>query len=478
MPKSTSLSLAMPNPIPILSSPARSLASSDTLHSDSPISPHRHEDLVSEDESRNGNTLISRANNGNAAAAYDGDDTTNGLPTSPTFTSLPQFPSSPKAIPKHSRDASKSFFSNLKASKSSVKIQPPEATIRQVPADLHNNVRPKGNLLYKMASNSSSTPDLGSFNAESPSNSDMNDGSFKPVATRCSTDPYRAGRSKTEYDIICPSVGTPAMSDSTLARDSSSSLASKRSRSNFASFLTRSPSLRVADSGWKSKPTTPIRSKGSLLDYDSASTEDCVPLEGLRTAPLHHEKGYSFSEMITSAPRNRSADPHPERYPSPLSDRGETHDQHYNRSRDRSQVNKVDSAGGHLLSGLRNTTSRAAGGFGKAGNRIMGKMTRSAGHNGKEGGIRERGDDQPYMCSILILPLREQTRRTRIAKRLEDSKDKTEFWMPSLPWRCIEYVNVLNNICSSPMLTEWIAILILEGVTKRVYTVSPVVVSK
>jgi len=36
------------------------------------------------------------------------------------------------------------------------------------------------------------------------------------------------------------------------------------------------------------------------------------------------------------------------------------------------------------------------------------------------------------------LPLVEQTRKTRIAKRLEDSKDKTEFWMPALPWRCIE----------------------------------------
>jgi hypothetical protein len=27
---------------------------------------------------------------------------------------------------------------------------------------------------------------------------------------------------------------------------------------------------------------------------------------------------------------------------------------------------------------------------------------------------------------------------TRISTRLEQSRDKTEFWMPALPWRCIE----------------------------------------
>jgi hypothetical protein len=39
---------------------------------------------------------------------------------------------------------------------------------------------------------------------------------------------------------------------------------------------------------------------------------------------------------------------------------------------------------------------------------------------------------------VINLPLVEQTRITRISKKIEASKDKTEFWMPSLPWRCIE----------------------------------------
>lgn len=47
-----------------------------------------------------------------------------------------------------------------------------------------------------------------------------------------------------------------------------------------------------------------------------------------------------------------------------------------------------------------------------------------------------------YVCKVINLPLAEQTRLTRISKRLADSKDKTEFWMPALPWRCIDYLNM------------------------------------
>ena len=50
--------------------------------------------------------------------------------------------------------------------------------------------------------------------------------------------------------------------------------------------------------------------------------------------------------------------------------------------------------------------------------------------------------DENHVLSIIKLPLVEQTRLTRISKRLEDSRDKTEFWMPALPWRCIDYLNM------------------------------------
>ena len=95
----------------------------------------------------------------------------------------------------------------------------------------------------------------------------------------------------------------------------------------------------------------------------------------------------------------------------------------------------------HLMTNLKNTSTRAADGLGKAGKGIFGKITRSGGGGGGGGGggnAKESTEEEPYVCSTINLPLVEQTRRTRIAKRLEDCKDKTEFWMPALPWRCIE----------------------------------------
>ncbi|KAH8883248.1 Rho GTPase activation protein [Thozetella sp. PMI_491] len=50
-------------------------------------------------------------------------------------------------------------------------------------------------------------------------------------------------------------------------------------------------------------------------------------------------------------------------------------------------------------------------------------------------------NDEQYVLKVLNLPLIEQTRITRISKRLETSRDKTEFWMPSFPWRALDYLN-------------------------------------
>lgn len=54
---------------------------------------------------------------------------------------------------------------------------------------------------------------------------------------------------------------------------------------------------------------------------------------------------------------------------------------------------------------------------------------------------RDAVDDEHYQLKVINLPLVEQTRLTRISKRLEDSRDKTEFWMPAFPWRAIDYLN-------------------------------------
>ena len=92
-----------------------------------------------------------------------------------------------------------------------------------------------------------------------------------------------------------------------------------------------------------------------------------------------------------------------------------------------------DGAGSALFSGLRYTTAKAAEGFGKAHTRLF-KQSKPTAAPKK----RPLEFSPNYEPKVINLPLIEQTRITRIARRLEYSKDKTEFWMPALPWRCIE----------------------------------------
>lgn len=66
------------------------------------------------------------------------------------------------------------------------------------------------------------------------------------------------------------------------------------------------------------------------------------------------------------------------------------------------------------------------------------------GKGGSRAGTNDRGvafDDEHYELKVLNLPLVAQARKTRISKRLESSRDKTEFWMPAFPWRAIDYLN-------------------------------------
>lgn len=98
----------------------------------------------------------------------------------------------------------------------------------------------------------------------------------------------------------------------------------------------------------------------------------------------------------------------------PLSDRKESKDsRHAFVTGSKSVMSKAKTGGGNLLNRL-------------------GKLGRSGSHNEKE------LPDSEYVIKVINLPLIEQTRITRISKDLGSCRDKTEFWMPSLPWRCIE----------------------------------------
>lgn len=90
---------------------------------------------------------------------------------------------------------------------------------------------------------------------------------------------------------------------------------------------------------------------------------------------------------------------------------------------------------GHtFLSNLRGTAVKGAGALSKG---LFGKGGRSYSTNEREAPV----EDEHYVFKVIKLGLVDQTRITRISKRLENSRDKTEFWMPALPWRAIDYLN-------------------------------------
>lgn len=99
-------------------------------------------------------------------------------------------------------------------------------------------------------------------------------------------------------------------------------------------------------------------------------------------------------------------------------------------------LSQVSGASAAIFSNIKSSSSGAADRLGKAGKGFFGKITRSGSTN-----ERELINDDTYACSIINLPLIEQARKSRIAKKLENCRDKTEFWMPALPYRCIDYLN-------------------------------------
>lgn len=150
----------------------------------------------------------------------------------------------------------------------------------------------------------------------------------------------------------------------------------------------------------------------------------------MRTAPIQNEG--EFKKAMDASIRNRSADrvsAEEENAPQPATKK----ERGYGSSRlnNSSQV----AAASSLFNNLKQSSTGAADRLGKAGNKFLGKVAGSG-----ISGEREMVTDDNYVCSVINLPLVDQAQRTRISKRLEDSKDKTEFWMPALPWRCIEYV--------------------------------------
>lgn len=136
--------------------------------------------------------------------------------------------------------------------------------------------------------------------------------------------------------------------------------------------------------------------------------------------------------MMNATPRNHSAERAPPRTAPVNKDTRSDKDNHVH---NRSQPSSIhNTTGGSFFNGLRSSGTRAADMISKG---LFGKSSRSGSTTEKEPVI----DDEHYQLKVINLPLIEQTRITRISKRLEDSRDKTEFWMPAFPWRAIDYLN-------------------------------------
>lgn len=129
------------------------------------------------------------------------------------------------------------------------------------------------------------------------------------------------------------------------------------------------------------------------------------------TAPLSPERG--FRDAMQSSTRNRSAD------------------------RDINRITEEDSRlqpqqGPGRFQNFMTTSTQAAGQIGRAGKGFMSKFTRS-------GSTNEREEPQgEYVLKLIRQPLIVQVRATRLRSRMAEARDKTEYWLPALPYRCIE----------------------------------------
>ncbi|KAL4936114.1 hypothetical protein BDV06DRAFT_113814 [Aspergillus oleicola] len=315
-------------------------------------------------------------------------------PPTPGFTAIPPYPPSPRESPKHTRDPSRSFFASLKAPKYSHKAQRSDSS-----GNSAEKPKSRGSSRDRRAQVSSklyeSSPDLpGDFLQQEADGNTADDKSSQTQPTELKK------------------VGTET--------DGYNSL--KKAKPRFANLLSRSRSIRLDDSSLGRGPHR--RPSTSLLKLE----ENCKPdtQESIKTMSSRQERG---PKSATNGAGRGYTTERPAEYS-------------YNSTGRKgsmvpsASLSQVSGASAALFNNIKQSSSGAADRLGKAGKGFFGKITRSGSTN-----EREIVADENYVCSVINLPLIEQARRTRIAKRLEDCRDKTEFWMPALPYRCIDYLN-------------------------------------
>ena len=302
---------------------------------------------------------------------------------------MPELPPSPQHPPsaKHAREPSKSFFSNLMASKSSHKLHASETSLPEAGEKLSARSRASSkDRSLQSVRRQGSTPELPRYNMPSQ-------GSHSAHESITSTNTQELAERPTP--------------------------ANKKGKSKLGGMLTRTKTLRGDENAKQRASPTWLK-----VETNSAPAEPVEPPP--KTAPLKSDhRVRAFGGSNGNTPRNRSAD------------RTMQEDSKAQRKETRQPQNIAPShsfqSGSNLLSNIQQTGKGMGDRLGKAGKGWLGKITRSGSSVEHQPMAEEH-----YIISTINLPLVKQTRRTRIARRLELSKDKTEFWMPALPWRCIE----------------------------------------
>lgn len=213
--------------------------------------------------------------------------------------------------------------------------------------------------------------------------------------------------------------GILGRSRSTRDKDKNRERERENNRSETKSPRQQSPSAGRSTNG-RSTPT----------EHNEPRQPQPVQTQHDQQEKLHDRKLVKESTMDGSSLRQRSQD----RKPMPA--RENTMAPAKDHIKSQPSISSNGGNGGNFLSNLNPFNTKAADKLHKS---ILSKVGRSGSTNEKE--FHNIVDNEHYVFKVLNLPLYEQTRQTRISKRLEESRDKTEFWMPSFPWRAIDYLN-------------------------------------
>ncbi|KAH8731378.1 hypothetical protein GQ44DRAFT_326226 [Phaeosphaeriaceae sp. PMI808] len=319
------------------------------------------------------------------------------------FQHQPDSPASPKP-----RKETKNIFSNFSGNKSSSRMFHHDNSSRHLteaqPSPVYSNGR-----------GGTSTPDLN-----------------RPVQTPTSDD------HRSEIERLDHRTGSGNLNDYSENADPSQRNTTKSKKGG---MLGRTRSIKGEESSGartKLNKAPPPQLSPEIAGTWTTSGDGSSFGSSLRTAPL--DKGQSWRSRVggQSKLRTHSADGHDSTH------RDEDH--HHGSRRDRAEQNSQagssynEHKGGAFMFNLRSGARDVGGKLGSAKKGIFQKLGRSS--SSHETPTMTTTTNEPYVFKVIHQPLVEQTRATRISTRLEQSRDKTEFWMPSLPWRCIDYLNM------------------------------------